>query len=186
MLLNIATIYIFLVDLWFHIQRNAQGEVVICNILNSSHLCKISIIDIVVIRGSNSSDVPFFQIALCVFAFNLIYRIDEQHLSTTFRTLIHTTNHDTSFHRRVVEKIRSETDNTFNFIAAHQSFTHRAFLITEKNSVWKQDSASTSIVLQACDNVLKECIISTPLRRHTQEVTTIFITFKCCAIPLAN
>ena len=149
-------------------------------------MSKISIIDIVVISSSDTSDVAFFQIALCVFTLNLIYRIDEQHLSTTFRALIHPTNHDTSFHRRVVEKIRSETDNTFYFIAAHQSFTHRTFLITEKNSVWEQDSASTSIVLQTCDNVLKECIISTALRRHTQEVTTIFIAFKCCAIPLTN
>ena len=186
MLLNITIIYIFFVNLWFHIQRNAQGEVIICNILNSSYLCKISIINIAVIRGSNSSDVPFFQIALRIFALNLIYRIDEHHLSTTFRALIHPTNHDTSFHRRVVEKIRSETDNTFYFIAAHQSFTHCTFLITEKNSVREQDSASASIVLQTCDNVLKECIISTTLRRHTQEVTTIFITFKCCAIPLTN
>ena len=78
-----------------------------------------------------------------------------------------TADHVAGFHWGVVEQVRPKTDNAFYSVAADKFLAHCAFLITEKDSVREQNSTSTGILFEACNNVLEKSIVGTALWRNT-------------------
>lgn len=66
-----------------------------------------------------------------------------------------------------IEQIRSQTNDAFHTVTANQKLTHCAFLVSEEDAMWKQDSTAPCLFFEACDNVLNESVIRPALRRNT-------------------
>ena len=128
----------------------------------------------------------FLKITLRIFTCYFILCIDKEHLASARCRFIGVTNNDASLHRRIVEKVLANSDNTFNQVMLHKLFAHILFFSTEQNAVREQNCASSRAGLQAFQNMLEKCVVSSALRRYAEEITTVLIGFKGISVPRAD
>ena len=130
--------------------------------------------------------VGIFKITLCVFTSDLFNGIDKQYFTAFCRVFECAANYDAGFHRSVEEEVRSKPDYAVNHIALNKLCTHVLFFVAEQDSVREKYCTTPGARIHTRKNMLEERIISTPLWRSSEEVSSVLIRFKCCSIPLFN
>src|SRR5690606_554711 len=111
------------------------------------------------ISSDDARDMFIGQKTLCAFAGDFSNGVDEKDLAAPRFGFGAATNHDTRFHRRVVEEVRPQTKYTFDEIGFNQFAPHFSFFLPKEYSMRKENGAASAFWLQALQNMLPEHII---------------------------
>src|SRR5258705_1750538 len=115
---------------------------------------------------------------------DLVETIDEEDPPSSRRLLHGTADNDAGFHGRVIEQVWAKAQHAFQNIRLNKLAPHLRFFIAKEHSVGEQDRAAPCPRIQALQDMLEECIVSTALWWGAQEVSTPRITLPCLTIPL--
>ena len=134
----------------------------------------------------NLFNMPWFKFRLGVLARHFSNGIDEKNPPFRLCRLVHAANHDACFHRRIVEKVRRKTNHGFNKIIFNKRLANVLFLFAEQNPMRKENRRAPRLRIHRLENMLNESIVSAALRRHSQEITSVWIIREELAIPLLD
>src|SRR5205823_170983 len=117
---------------------------------------------------------------------DLVHGVDEQDLVTTLLRLGGAADDDAGFHRRVVEEVRSQTEDALDDVGLNELAPHVGLLLTEEHAVREEDGTAAGLRREALQNVLPEGVVSPALRWGAVEVAAPEVGGEGVAVPLLD
>ena len=110
--------------------------------------------------------------------------VNKNHIAAALGGFVIAANDHSGFHRRAVKEIRSQPKYTIHQVGVHQFLAHVRFFFAKQDSVREENGTASRFIVHAFQDVLKERIVRTSLRRRAEEVTPPYVTCPCFAAPL--
>ena len=131
-------------------------------------------------------DVVVGEETLGAFAGDFVDGVDEQDFIFPRLGFGGAANDDARLHWRVVKKIRTETEHTFDEVGFDQFAAHVRFFLPEQHAVRPKHGATAGLGIQTLDDVLLKSVVGAALRRSAVKISSPRIRGKGGAIPLLD
>ena len=115
-----------------------------------------------------------------------MHSVDEQDLSLAAGGFPRSAHHHAGFHGRVIKKVWSEAEHTFEEVQLDKLSPHRRFFVAEEHTVREENCAAAGLWVKALEDVLEEGVVGAALRRRAEEVAAPGVVLPRLAVPLLD